>query len=60
MGQIIIYPESLCCFDCTFWCGRCTEPTLEGRKTVNRIATSDACSAIKTNAQTGIVQEAHV
>jgi hypothetical protein len=32
--------------DCVFWCGRCTEPTLMGKKSVNQPASSPACDKI--------------
>jgi hypothetical protein len=40
-------PRGVYCVDCVFWCGRCTEPTLQGRKSVNRVASSDACERLK-------------
>lgn len=32
------------CLDCSFWCGRCSEPSMAGKRSVNRLASSDACS----------------
>ena len=32
------------CMDCVFWCGRCSEPTLKGKKSINQLASSCACS----------------
>lgn len=40
------------CMDCVSWCGRCSEPTMKGKKSVNRIASSEACSAFKLRGQT--------
>jgi hypothetical protein len=31
------------CMDCVFWCGRCSEPTLKGKKSINQLASSYAC-----------------
>jgi hypothetical protein len=36
--------EKLRCMDCVFWCGRCSEPALNGRKSINQLASSSACS----------------
>jgi hypothetical protein len=36
--------EELLCMDCTFWCGRCSEPALKGKKSINQLASSCACS----------------
>ena len=35
------------CMDCVFWCGRCTEPIMRGKRSVNRIALSEACDQFK-------------
>lgn len=35
------------CMDCSFWCGRCAEPTLPFKQRVNRIASSEACGKFK-------------
>jgi hypothetical protein len=34
------------CMDCVFWCGRCTEPSMQGKKAIGRIASSEACEKI--------------
>ncbi len=39
--------EVLYCLDCVFWCGRCTEQSLVGRKSVGRIASSEVCSSFR-------------
>ncbi len=31
------------CMDCVFWCGMCVESSLQGRRAINRIASSEAC-----------------
>jgi hypothetical protein len=36
--------SSAFCIDCFYWRGRCAEPTLEGRKSINRLALSEACA----------------
>ena len=36
--------EELRCMDCAFWCGRCSEPSLKGKKSINQLASSRACS----------------
>ena len=38
----------LYCMDCVFWCGRCAEPTMQGKRSINRIALSEACEKFKT------------
>ncbi|MDI9576934.1 MAG: hypothetical protein QM398_02220 [Thermoproteota archaeon] len=43
--------DVLYCCDCVFWCGRCTEPTMKGRRSVNRIASSEACDQFKGGSQ---------
>ena len=45
---------------CVFWCGRCTEPTMKGRKSVNRIASGEICSAFKRRGQEIQRKEGHV
>jgi hypothetical protein len=47
------------CMDCVFWCGRCTEPSMQGKKAVGRIALSEACSKFRGKKQSGPVQEAY-
>jgi hypothetical protein len=34
----------LICGDCVFWCGSCSEASLKSKKSINQLASSDACS----------------
>ena len=48
MGQFVYnalsaLQEIFVCSDCVFWCGRCIEPTLVGKKSINKVASSPAC-----------------
>ena len=46
------------CMDCHFWCGRCSEPTLNGKKSINCLASSDACFKFAPRGQPKKAQEA--
>ena len=39
--------QVLYCYNCFFWVGRCSEPTLPFNQSVNRIASSEACIKFK-------------
>ncbi len=39
--------QVLYCMDCSFWCGRCVEPSMQGKRSVGRVASSDACEKFK-------------
>lgn len=41
-------PQGVYCMDCFFWCGRCTEPYMTGKKSINRTASSGACPSFRT------------
>ena len=36
--------EVFVCADCVFWCGRCSESSLTGKKSINQLASSYGCS----------------
>ena len=42
-GNTLMMVQVFFCSDCIFWCGRCSEPSLRGKKSLNLLASSNAC-----------------
>ena len=41
--RTLVELEVLICSDCVFWCERCSEPLLAGKKSLNQLASSTVC-----------------